>query len=114
MHNPENDEDSLVSELEHLISPYIYALDGNRNHINCVVPGIDETDEIQQSLISSQKHYLWLHEILRQEHNTQDTNVYESEATKMSDKTLGMLEDLSKTVEDIFRGISEDTLHEQD
>ncbi len=113
MHIPENDENSLVSELEHLIWPYILLLDENRKQSNCVIPGVDETDEIQKSLISSQKDYLWLNEILRQEHNTQDSTVYKSEATKESHKTLDILEDLSETVENIFRGILEDTLHEQ-
>ncbi len=112
MHN-QQDDDSLVDELEDIISPYVDVVDHIRKSLSTSTVSETIEDELKHSLISSQKEYFWISELLQQETdvvgaaNTLDA---ESQLTELE----GGLGAISGSVEDILRLLRDDTLYKQD
>ena len=112
MHN-QQDDDSLVDELEDIISPYVDVVDHIRKSLSTSTVSETIEDELKHSLISSQKEYFWISELLQQETDVVGATNTLDAGSELSE-TEGSLGGISGTVENILRLLRDDTLYKQD
>ena len=105
----QQDEDSLVAELENEITPYIDAFRDFESSLSSAGFSTRSNEDLNREVISSQKEYLWLSGLVKEKsdheaivHDTPDLN----ELTLLTDN----LQELSNSISSIYQEISDDTL----